>query len=103
MFNPIKASDNIRKEFISYIETTFSFADTLLKNQFDISLQNIISSGPWLEINDVFKTGLSIDELIEAKVLSPLFKEIEAYKKQKGYKFILTTNRKLYFNQKKAI
>ena len=103
MFNPIKASDNIRKEFISYIETTFSFADTLLKNQFDISLQNIISSGPWLEINDVFKTGLSIDELIEAKVLSPLFKEIEAYKKQKGYKFILPTNRKLYFHQQKAI
>ena len=80
MFNPIIASKNIRDEFISYISTTFSFSDINLRNQFENELAENISNGPWLEINDIFKSGKSIKQLIDDGLLSPLFKDIELKK-----------------------
>lgn len=104
MFNPVVASKNIKEEFMSYIETSFSFADENLRNQLAEELEKIVSSGPWLEINDVFKNGVSIDKLIEDGILSPLFRELEAKKPQgRLYKKILPTSRLLYLHQQNAI
>lgn len=104
MFNPVIASKNIKEEFKSYIETSFSFADEKLRTQFHKELDNIISTGPWLEINDVFKSGKSIEMLIEDGVLSPLFKELEAGKpKTNLYKPVLPIKRPLYLHQQNAI
>ena len=104
MFNPVKASKNIKEEFVNYINTTFSFADYSLRKQFEQELDKMISNGPFLEINDVFKSGKSINELIDEGVLSPLFKDLEAKKPNtKLYKKILPLDRPLYLHQEKAV
>ncbi|MBE6141335.1 MAG: DEAD/DEAH box helicase [Erysipelotrichaceae bacterium] len=104
MFNPVKASKNIKEEFIDYISTSFSFADSDLREQFIEELEKNIDNGPWLEINDVFKSGKSINELIDDGVLSPLFKELEAKKpNDKLHKKCLPLDRPLYLHQENAI
>lgn len=104
MFNPVKASKNIKEEFIDYISTSFSFADSDLREQFIDELKGNVDSGPWLEINDIFKTGLSINDLIDEGVLSPLFRDLEASKPNtKLYKKRLPLDRPLYLHQEKAI
>jgi ATP-dependent helicase YprA (DUF1998 family) len=104
MFNPVIASNNIKEEFISYISTTFPFADADLRNQFIKELNEIVSNGPWLETNDVFKSGLSINQLIDEGVLSPLFRELEARKPAtKLYKKCLPIDRPLYLHQEHAV
>lgn len=104
MFNPVIASKNIKEEFVSYISTTFSFADENLRRQFIIELNETISNGPWLETNDVFKSGLSINQLIDEGVLSPLYRDLEAKKPiGKLYKKCLPIDRPLYLHQEQAI
>lgn len=104
MFNPAKASSNIKNEFIDYIATSYSFCDETLQKQFVEELNNNISRGPLLEIKDVFKTGHSISELIDQGTLSPLFLNIESGKpNNKLYKRKLLVDRKLYLHQEQAI
>ena len=103
MFNPIIASKNIKDEFISYISTTFSFSDKNLRSQFEKELNEHISNGPWLEINDAFKSGKSIEHLIQEGILSPLFRDLEKGKIQKKYKQSLPIDRPLYLHQENAI
>ena len=104
MFNPAKASQNIKNEFVDYISTTHSFADNNLQTQFVRELNENISKGPLLEIKDVFVQGKSINELIDEGVLSPLFRELEAAKPSgKLYQHKLPIDRKLYLHQENAI
>ncbi len=104
MFNPIIASKNIKEEFVSYISTSFSFADEDLRNQFIVELNKIISKGPLLETNDVFKSGRSINQLIDEGILSPLYRDLEAKKPNtKLYKKCLPIDRPLYLHQEQAI
>lgn len=104
MFNPVVASKNIKEEFVSYLTTSFQFADKGLRDQLISELNSNISNGPWLETNDIFKSGKSINELIGEGVLSPLFRELEA-KKPTGtvYKKCLPLDRNLYLHQENAI
>ena len=101
MFNPAKASKNIKDEFVSYVKTSFSFADKDLRGQFEEQLQNIISQGPYLELNSVFKSGNNMEGLIEEGILSPLFRDLEKGKGSR--KHLLPLNRSLYLHQEKAI
>lgn len=104
MFNPVLASKNIKEEFISYISTSFSFADGRLRKQFIDELNKIISNGPWLETNDVFKSGKTINQLIDEGILSPLYRDLEAKKPNtKLYKKCLPLDRPLYLHQENAI
>lgn len=106
MFNPAKASSNIKEEFIDYIATTHAFANASLQKQFVKELHSNIARGPLLEIKDVFKSGKSIEEMIEDAdcPLSPLFKELEAGKpSDKLHKHKLPISRNLYLHQEKAI
>lgn len=104
MFNPVVASKNIKEEFISYISTSFSFGDENLRKQFRTELNEIVSNGPWLETNDVFKSGLTINQLIDEGVLSPLYRDLEARKPNtKLYRKGLPIDRPLYFHQENAI
>ncbi len=104
MFNPAKASQNIKNEFIDYIATSHSFADKDLQTQFIAQLNENIAQGPLLEIKDVFKQGQSINELIDEGILSPLFRELEAGKPAgKLYQHKLPIDRKLYLHQENAI
>lgn len=106
MFNPAKASSNIKEEFIDYIATTHAFANPSLQEQFLKELRTNIARGPLLEIKDVFKGGKSIEEMISDPdcPLSPLFRELEFDKpKDKLYKHKLPLTRSLYLHQEKAI
>lgn len=104
MFNPAKASQNIKNEFVDYISTTHSFADKGLQAQFLTQLNENIAKGPLLEIKDVFVQGKSINELINEGVLSPLFRELESAKPSgKLYQHKLPIDRKLYLHQENAI
>ena len=107
MFNPSEASKKIKEEFIDYICTSFSMEDKdynkILRNR--LYEDGVISKGPLIDINDVFKIGRSIENLCsngEKSVLSPLFKELES-QKPNNYKRSLPINRPLYLHQEKAI
>lgn len=106
MFNPATAAENIKNEFIDYIATTHAFSERSLQNQFVNELSANIAQGPFLEINNVFKTGKSIEDMITDSEcpLSPLFRELESGKpNDKLHKHKLPITRKLYLHQEKAI
>lgn len=108
MFNPAEASDKIKEEFIDYISTSFSIADEEYFNLFRSRLQEsgVISKGPYIDINDIFKGGHSIAELSspQVNILSPLFSELEKRKPNDSkHKHKLPLTRPLYLHQENAI
>lgn len=100
MFNPAKAADEIKKEYIGYISTTFHFRNQNLQKKLLEELDKTVSNGPFVEIKDSFKSGKSIDEFIDKGTLSPLFRNLE---KDKKYQPKLPVSRPLYLHQEKAI
>ena len=70
MFNPAKAADEIKKEFIGYISTTYRFRNQRIQQRLLAELDKTVSKGPFVEIKDSFKSGKSINELIDEGVLS---------------------------------
>ena len=105
MFNPAKAADDIKKEYIGYISTTYHFRDQRFQRKFEKELWNTVSKGPFVEIKDSFRSGKSIEELIQEGVLSPLFSDLEKVKKENGktYPIKLPVERPLYLHQENAI
>ena len=79
MLNPIKASESIKDEFISYVSTSFHIADRDYANQFltELNKKDIVAKGPYLDISDSLETGNNIDSLIAEGELSPLFRDLE--------------------------
>ena len=102
MFNPAKAAEEIKKEYIGYISTTFHFRNPQLQEKLVEELDKTVSNGPFVEIKDSFKSGASIRELIAKGVLSPLFADLEKGKPQ-SYQRKLPLDRPLYFHQQRAI
>ena len=100
MFNPAKAADEIKKEYIGYINTTFHFRNQNLQKKLLEELDKTVSNGPYVEIKDSFKSGKTINELIEQGILSPLFTDLERDKK---YPPKLPLSRPLYLHQEKAV
>jgi ATP-dependent helicase YprA (DUF1998 family)/rubrerythrin len=100
IFNPAKAADEIKKEYIGYISTTFHFRNQNLQRRLLEELEKTISNGPFVEIKDSFRSGKTIEELITNGTLSPLFRDLE---KDKKYKSKLPLSRLLYLHQEKAI
>lgn len=104
MFDSAKASENIKNEFIDYITTAHTFANQDLQAQLKSELKDTIAKGPFIEINEIFKTGKSIKELVSDGILSELFLELEASKPNTiKYKPVLPLDRPLYLHQEKAI
>lgn len=95
MFNPAKAAEEIKNEFIGYITTTFHFRNARLQAELTSALQKEVSKGPFVEIKDSFKSGKSIEQLIEDGALSPLFREVGSDR--------LPISRPLYLHQQRAI
>lgn len=100
MFNPAKAAEEIKKEYIGYIRTTFHFRNQNIQKKLVEELEKTISNGPYVEIKDSFKSGKTIEELIEKGTLSPLFRDLE---KDKDNHQKLPISRPLYLHQEKAI
>ncbi len=100
MFNPAKAADEIKKEYIGYINTTFHFRNQNLQKKLLYELDRTVSNGPYVEIKDSFRSGKSIEELIDSGLLSQLFRDLEI---SKLYPPKLPISRPLYLHQEKAI
>ena len=79
MFDPIKASKEIKDSYIDYITTTFDMADTDYEREFRKELQTdgMVASGPFLDIGGSYETGHSLRELIQAQKASVLFERLE--------------------------
>jgi len=102
MFNPAKAAEQIKKEYISYISTTFHFRNQEIQKKFVNELEKTVSKGPFIEIKDTFITGKSIQDMITQNILSPLFNDLEKIKNE-HYPRKLPVTRPLYLHQEKAI
>ena len=79
MFSPISASENIKEEFIGYISTLFHISDKEYAAQFAAALreEGAVTKGPYLDVSDSYKTGKSLNQMIEEGEASPLFRTLE--------------------------
>lgn len=103
MFNPVKASDRIKEEYIDYITTLFHISDKECAVQFEKELKKsgMVAKGPYLDISDSYKTGRSISELIDIGEASPLFRDLEGDIADNEKE--LQIDRSLYLHQEKAL
>ncbi|MDD7622769.1 MAG: DEAD/DEAH box helicase [Bacilli bacterium] len=102
MFNPASASKKIKEEFINYLTTSFRTCDDNYNAQFKALLESEISKGPYVEISDIFKTGNSLNKLIDENIISPYFRLLEV-NKPKGYEIEVPLDRPLFKHQEKAL
>ncbi|WP_406678462.1 DEAD/DEAH box helicase [Neomoorella carbonis] len=95
--DPLRTTEAIVGKYLDYLETTFAFKDTDLRRQLaeELSKEGKFAKGPILEAIPPFKTGCSIDELIEQGVLSPEFRKLQTP--------ALPLERPLYLHQEIAI
>lgn len=103
MFSPISAAKNIKDEYIGYISTLFPVSDKDYATQFTAALQEecAVTKGPYLDVSDSYKTGRSLDQLIEEGEASALFRSLEGDIPD-GEKE-LQIERALYLHQEKAL
>ena len=103
MFSPIEAAKNIKEEFNDYLLTSFHIADPHYAEQFNTELnkEGAVSKGPFLDINDSYKKGVSLERLIEEGELSTLFRELEGDIPDQEKE--LQLERRLYLHQEEAI
>ena len=103
MFDPIRASNSIRDEFISYISTSFHLADQEYARQFTEALgkENAVSKGPYLDISDSFESGKSINQMMEEGQMSTQFRDLEPGIPEGDKEIKLM--RDLYKHQEKAV
>ena len=102
MFNPASASKKIKNEFINYLTTSYKTCDEDYNAQFKSLLEKEISKGPYVDISDIFKTGSTLNQLINEGVVSSLFTKLES-NKPKGYEIEVPLDRPLFKHQEKAL
>ena len=102
MFDPIKASKEIKDSYIDYITTTFDMADTDYEREFRKELQTdgMVASGPFLDIGGSYETGHTLRELIQAQKASVLFESLEPVAEKERE---LKLDRPLYQHQETAM
>ncbi|NMA94728.1 MAG: DEAD/DEAH box helicase [Clostridiales bacterium] len=95
--NPIATTKSIEANYRNYLTTTFGFNDKELQRQFNAQLMKPekLLKGPILEATPHFKTGMTLDGLIQEGVLSKYFYELNTNE--------LPMDRSLYRHQEEAI
>jgi len=95
--NPIKTTEAIRDQYLSYLQSKFISRDEEIGAQADILLreESRFLKGPYIEVTPPFVTGKSIDDLISEGVLSRDFQKINQSD--------LPSERPLYRHQEDAI
>ena len=94
--NPVELTDEIRKRYLGYLKTTFNIDDQELATLFQERLDTKeCIKGPILEITPPYKTGPSLETLIQEGVVSPFFRDLN--QKQ------LPVKRPLYLHQERAL
>lgn len=102
MFNPVQASEEIKRSYIDYITTSFDMADKEYASLFRKELEQEGSStkGPYLDIGGSYETGHTLQELINSGDACPLFSELEPVAEKVRE---LKLERPLYIHQEKAL
>lgn len=94
--NPLSITQLISIRYLNYLQTTFQINNPELEEQFKVTLSNHeLIKGPIIEATPPFKKGVTIQQLMEEGILSPLFNSIN----QKA----LPVTRNLYLHQEQAI
>lgn len=80
--NPIELSDNLKSTLKSYLTTIFNVnrdgaqPELAAKINESFEIDGALAMGPYLEITSPYKTGQSIERLVDDGVLSPLLGEL---------------------------
>ena len=80
--NPIELSDNLKSTLQSYLTTIFNVnrdgaqPDLAAKINESFEIDGALAMGPYLEITSPYRTGRSIEQLVDVGVLSPLLREL---------------------------
>ena len=102
MFDPIKASREIKASYIDYIATTFDLADPDYAKALRTELQGegMVAKGPYLDIGGSYETGATLSQLMEEGKASPLFRTLEPVPEKERE---LKLDRPLYSHQERAL
>lgn len=102
MFDPIKASEEIKSSYIDYITTSFDLADHTYAREFrtELEKEGAIARGPFLDIGGAYETGRTLAELVKDGSISQLFYELEPIPEEKKE---LKLERPLYRHQETAL
>ncbi len=78
-FNIIKASKTISDKYVRYLKTMFDINDPEYKEIFNRRLaeNNSFAKGPYLDVTSSFEKGRSLEELIQANIISPEFRKLK--------------------------
>ena len=100
-FNPAQAARDIKDDFVDYILSARYCYCEQLREKLRRQLKNTITKGPFVSITDIFKTGMSLKELLnehEPYRLSQEFSRLEDGKEKRK----LPLDRPLYLHQERA-
>ena len=101
MFDPIRASEEIKASYIDYITTSFEIADQDYARGLKRALEQegMAAKGPYLDIGGSYETGHTLRELVQNGKASPLFAELEPVPEKERE---LKLDRPLYLHQEKS-
>jgi len=77
--NPVETTNNIREEYTKYLKSMFLFKDKELREVADKAIEQNkkdLVKGPYLESTARYKTGSTLQELINNGVLHRDFKNL---------------------------
>ena len=102
MFDPIRASEEIKASYIDYITTSFEIADQDYAQGLKRALEQegMAAKGPYLDIGGSYETGHTLRELVQKGKASPLFAELEPVPEKERE---LKLDRPLYLHQEKSL
>lgn len=102
MFDPIKASAEIKNSYIDYLTTTFEMDDPEYMQELHTELQKdgMVAQGPYLDIGGAYETGHTLHELIQDQKISSLFDCLEPVSEKDRE---LKLDRPLYCHQETAM
>lgn len=95
--HPLYGKNKIAKSYQDFLASSFPISNRTIEEAFinELSMKDLLSKGPYLEVTAPYKKGATITDLVEIGELSPRFLSINQQE--------LPSNRQLYTHQEKAI
>ncbi len=95
--DPIQTTDHLRTTFLRYLKTLHPLQSSDLRSKYWQELEHpgVVVKGPLLEGSAPFRSGQSLEDLIQSGILSPSFRDLRSP--------FLPLDRPLYLHQQRAI
>lgn len=96
-FSPVQASREISQKYKRYLSTLFSMDDADYQRQFVEQLSSVetLAKGPFLDVTDAFRKGLTLHDLISHGELPQSFARLNLYLDRPLYQHQLTALEKV--------